>query len=447
VLKLRKDEPITGVLGPSGGTLQIHTSSPMSTPASSVSRVFIARQPILDRAGRVFGYELLHRAPSAGAEAPARAGADDRATAHLLTDSLLTVGFEALTGGKHALISVSRHFLLHGIPDGLPPSSVTLVLGGDVEADSDIVAACRDLRRAGYGLALDSVALTTGHRDLLALATYVRINFREATTPVERRRLLTGLPAGVQQMATHLDTAERFHEATTEGYAFFQGGFFGKVVVKEGRSVPTHQVAQLRLMRSLSNPNLSVHQLAELIKPDPAMCYRVLRAVNSARFARQTTVTSIPDALVQLGRDTVKRWVSLWAMASLGSGNQALMAAATVRGRFCELLTQQADDDDTEGFLLGLCSMLDAILERPLDVIITDLPLTSSTKSALLGEDTRHGRILKCAIAYEQGDWDQAIELAEAAGLNPDGLTGTYSSALQWVRDLEQLTAEAGSAA
>jgi c-di-GMP-related signal transduction protein len=419
----------------------------MPTATHSATRVFVARQPIMDRSGRVFAYELRHREPTF--TVTRQLVADDRATARVLTDGLLAIGFDALTGGRHAFINVSRQFLLDGIPAGLPSSSVILCVGADVEADAVVVEACRALHDAGYGLAIDPFLLASGG-ELLHLASYLRINFAEATTTAERTRLLGGgVPKGLALVATHVETAELFQQAVTEGYQYFQGNFFGRPAVKEGRSVPSHQISQLRLLRALNNPNLSVHQLAELIKPDPSMCYRVLRAVNSARFALQTTVSSIPDALVLLGRDTIKRWVSLWSLAGLAdNSSQALLAAATLRGRFCELLAERTDRDDAaaEGFLLGLCSMLDAILGQPMSVIVPDLPLPEAMKAALLGDDNLYSRIIRCAIAYEQGEWDEAIELAEAAGVDANALAATYAAALKWSTELERLS-EAGSAA
>lgn len=416
----------------------------MPSPSSASPRVFVARQPILDRAGRVYGYELLHRVPSGTTER--RAVADDRATARVLTDGVLAIGFEALAGSRHAVINVSRQFLLDGVPAGLPPQLVILGLGADLEADGAIVAACQERRRSGYGLALDAFLLAAAHADMLALATHVRIDVADVPASADRRRLLAGVPPTARLLATHVETPERYQEATTEGFHYFQGSFFGRAVVKEGRSVPSQQLSQLRLLRALNDPNLSVHQLAELIKPDPSMCYRLLRAVNSARLALQTTVSSISDALVLLGRDTIRRWVSLWSLASLGSGaNAALLQAASLRGRFCELLGDRSGRDDAEGFLLGLCSMLDAILERPLAVVIEDLPLAPAMKAALVGEDNFYGRLLRCAIAWEQGEWDDAIELAEAAGVDPAALPGCYASAVQWTSELDQVAG--GSAA
>lgn len=418
----------------------------MPTATSTATRVFVARQPIMDRAGRVFAYELRHRDPAFAVTR--QVVPDDRATARVLSDGLLAIGFDALTGGRHAFINVSRQFLLDGIPAGLPPSSVIFGIGADVEADAAVVEACRGLHDAGYGLAIDPFLLTSGQNDLLQVASYVRVDFSDATTTADRTRLLgAGVPKGLALVASHVETADLFQQAVTEGYQYFQGNFFGRPAVKEGRSVQSGQIAQLRLLRALNNPNLSVHQLAELIKPDPAMCYRVLRAVNSARFALQTTVSSIPDALVLLGRDTIKRWVSLWSLGSLGSeSNQALLGAATLRGRFCELLADRRDDSGAEGFLLGLCSMLDAILGQPMSAIVPDLPLPEAMKAALLGDDNMHSRMLRCAAAWEQGQWDDAIELAEAAGLEPNELAGTYAAAVKWTTELERLT-EAGSAA
>lgn len=418
--------------------------SNVTAAASSAPRVFVTRQPILDRTGRVFGYELLHR------DAGARAVADERATARVLTDGLLSIGFDALTGGRRAFINVTRQFLIDGIPAVLPPGSVTFSLGADVEADSQIIEACRALRASGYSLAIDHFALASGHTELIDCADFIRVDFMEAATNADRTRLLSaaGRP-DVALVATRVESADRFQEAVTEGYQYFQGSFFGKPAVKEGRSVPSHQVAQLRLLHALNNPNLSVHQIADLIKPDPSMCYRVLRAVNSAQFALQKEVFSISDALVLLGRDTVKRWVSLWSLAALGEkSSPELLTTATVRARCCEQLGDSTGRDDaaSQGFLLGLCSMLDAILERPMPAIVAELPLPEQIRAALLGDDNRLRRMLGCALAYERGEWDEAIELAEAAGINPELLAGTYSGALQWAYDLDRL-AKSGSAA
>src|SRR5690606_9087476 len=204
--------------------------------------------------------ELLHRdSPSATLQ---RDVADERATARVLTDGLLAIGFDALTGGRRALLNVSRQFLIGGTPAVLPPGGVIFGVGADAEADSAVVEACRQLRQAGYSLAIDHSLLAAGGAEIVALADFVRVDFTEAATTSARTRLLAGVRDGATLMATRIETGDLYQQALTEGYQYFQGAFLGQPVVKEGRSVPSHQVSQLRLLHALNNPNLSVHQLA-----------------------------------------------------------------------------------------------------------------------------------------------------------------------------------------
>ena len=213
----------------------------MPTAATTSPRVFVARQPILDRSGRVFAYELLHRESTTGAGQAAVS--DERATARMLTDGLLAIGFDALTGGSHAFINVSRQFLLDGVPAGLPPGTVVFCIGADVEADDEVVRACQGLHDVGFSLAIDPYLLVTAQPDLLHLASYLRVDFKQYATPADRmEQLRGGQVKGLALVATKVETAELYQQAVAEGYQYFQGHFFGRPAVKEGRSVPSHQI-------------------------------------------------------------------------------------------------------------------------------------------------------------------------------------------------------------
>jgi EAL and modified HD-GYP domain-containing signal transduction protein len=140
-----------------------------------------------------------------------------------------------------------------------------------------------------------------------------------------------------------------------------------------------------------------------------------------------------------LGRDTVRRWASLWVLASLNDkANSEVVATATVRARCCEVLGANATGDlSGQGFLLGLCSLLDAILERPMDAVLADLPIDPETKAALLGTDNNLRRLLDCAIAYEGGEWQKAADLAQSLGIKASTLQTAYTDAIKWSRALD----------
>jgi len=408
--------------------------------ASTLSKVFVSRQPVLDRSGRVYGYDLRHQQAERAAQPDRRSA--DQATAEVLTDALLGIGLDVLTNGRRAFLRVSQRFLLEGVPGTLQPDRVILELAGEIDGhNAEVISACEKLRAAGYSLALDHDA-STRLSPLLPMASFVRVDFSRVPTAADRQRLFpAGLPAHVAGIAAHVEHGDHLAQAIAEGFTYFQGFYFGQPVIKSGTKVPPHQVAQLRLLAALNDPDLSASKLEELVKLDPAMCYRILRAVNSAGSTTQATVHSIGEALVLLGRDTIRRWASLWTLASLGQDAHAeLLAIACVRARSCELVATSVGGSDAgaAGFLTGMCSLLDSILGQPMSTIVELLPLPNEVKQALLGKENLQRHIFDAAIAYEWGDWDRASELAELAGTDAATLAQAYATALSWAYDLRR---------
>ncbi len=387
-------------------------------------------------ARRVRGYEVLYRQT---ARATSAAGASpDVATASVI-DALFGIGFDTLTSGNRAFLNISRPLLLDGIPSVLPPDRVVLELGADIEADADVLRACRELRHAGYTLALDDFTPGDRHAELVPLAAYVKVDFQQALELAVGRP--ADLPAGTSVIAKHVETAGAFQGAVDGGYDLFQGFFLGKPLLKAGRAVCQQHVAGLTLLQALHDPDLTIAQLDNLVKRDAALCFLILRTVNSAAYALRTTVQTIREALVLLGRDTVRRWAALWALAGLGRQTHSeLLTMATVRARCCELLAASAneDHDPAEGFMVGLCSMLDAIFEQPMPVLLESTPIAGNVRAALLGTDNIARRTLDCVVAYEQGEWDTCVTLAAAANLNPAVLPKAYTEALRWSGELKQ---------
>jgi EAL and modified HD-GYP domain-containing signal transduction protein len=399
---------------------------------------FVARQPILDQTRKLVGYELLLKPAS---PSDPHASALDRTSARVISETLLSIGLETLTGGKPAFVNISRRLLLEGIPEVLPAKSVVLQLAGDVEADSEVVEACTTLRQAGYSFAVDEFVLNPWTADLVPLSSYLKVNASTIDAGTRAKLITERAPGGPALIATSVDTIGLFDALVGVGCPYFQGLFLGEPVVKRGRIVPGQQLTYLRLLRALNNPDLSVAALEELVKHDAALCHRILQTVNSAGFALRTTVRSIGDALLLLGRDTVRRWASLWALASLNErAHPEVVVMATIRARCCEILGGLIGGDDgaSDGFFLGLCSLLDTILERRMSEVLVDLPLSDEIKHALLGADSTGRRLLDCVIAYERGKWDEAVSAGRRLGLDPLRLPKAYADALRWSKELHQ---------
>ena len=401
-------------------------------------QVFVARQPILDRGRQVFGYELLMR-PTPTAEAGSVA--PDRAAATVISNVLIEIGLDTLVDGRKAFVKVGRSLLLEGIPSVLPPSRVVIELAGDIEADSEVIVACRHLKDAGYSIAVDDFILNHWTADLVPLASFLKVDYPSLADADARQKMAEcGAKHNARLVAKNVETLDLFEQAMKDGFTFFQGFFFGRPLILQGRSVPGHQLANLRLLHALHDLNLSVHQLEDLVKHDAALCFRILRTVNSAAYALRGPVHSIRDAMVYLGRDTIRRWASLWALAGMNErAHMELVSMSTVRARCCEILGEAlgGEDEGAENFLVGLCSLMDVILERPMSAILADVPLSDETRDALLGQTNRRRRLLDCIIAYERGHWDRSIVMAQSLKIKPTLMPKAYADALKWSRELE----------
>lgn len=416
---------------------------PRSSAESNGSQVFVARQGVFDQTRRIVGYELLTSATGHDAAEPT-----DRSAAQVISNAVVAVGLDELTGSRRAFVPVSRRLLLEGLPAVLPPSRMVLQLGAGIEADRDVLAACDRLREAGFTLAIDDFVLTPWTAPLVPYASFVKMRVADLDAEARTRLLTDQAAGGPALIVKDTDSTAVFDAMAAAGCRYFQGDFLGKPIVSSGRTVHAHQLTYLRLLQALNNPARSLDEIEDLVKHDAALCFRILRTVNSAGFGLRGTVTSIREALLLLGRDTVRRWASLWGLAGLNErAHTELVLIATVRARFCEVIAEGLRDEaiGTQAFLAGLCSLLDAILERPMTDVLAGLPVSADLKAALLGTDPNGAlcRLLDCAAAYERGRWQRALDAAASLGIDHARLPRAYEDALHWSRELDRQRAAA----
>jgi EAL and modified HD-GYP domain-containing signal transduction protein len=406
----------------------------------SRDRAYIARQPILDVHGRVFGYELLYRASGGAAHCEELHG---RAAARVLNDALITIGLETLANNSRAFINFTQEMLVTELATLLPPSKVVVeVLEGE-EIGVDAVVASKQLKERGYVLALDDFTPGTSADALLPYVSFVKVDVL-STSPEEREEIRRIVPANVTLLAEKVESAEMFEDMRARGYQLFQGYYFCRPVTLSGEALSTRHLAYTRLLAALNSPHVSVASVEDLVKHDAALSYRVLRCVNSAGFGIRREITSIRQALVLMGLDRIRKWASVWAMAGLSQGsNPELVTTAVLRARSCEMLGSDVSggSDASEFFLLGLCSLIDVMLGRPMDQVMAELPLSDSVRTALTSGQNVERAVLDAVVAYERGDWTDASRLGSLAGLAPDRLPSAYSDALQWAREISTVIA------
>jgi|SRR6188768_229951 len=413
----------------------------MQIDVDAPETVFVSRQPILDATGKVFGYELLHRETTT--TAPAGGEAAEAAGARGLTDVVLGLGLDTLAEGKPAFLNFTRELLVGQAATLLPAAKTVIQLRRGLQVDEAVVTACRELHDASYRLALDFISDPESER-LLPFVKFLKIDVRSMSTAAAATLVKRFSVGNAKVIAEKVESAEAFKEAKGAGFTLFQGYYFCRPITCRATALPQRKLAYLQLLAALRQPNVGVREIEEIVKHDMSLSYRVLRCVNSAAFGLRSEVTSIRQALVMIGIAPIRKWVSVWSIAGLTSGGTSELATVSLlRARCCELLGEKLGGRvaDSEMFLLGLCSLLDAILDKPLAEAIADLPLPSDVRAALLGDDNVPRQILDVVIAYENGQWDEALEKAKVLGLTEDSPATVYSDALKWARELSRAAA------
>ena len=403
----------------------------------SATQLYVARQPILDLQGQVFGYELLYRL--AAGDRSFR-GDRDIASATVLTGALLDLGLDTLTGGRVAFLNLTRSILVGNIESLVPRDDVVIEILENVAIDDEVIETCRTLHDKGYRLALDDFVPGSDAEALLPYVAFVKVDVL-ATPDAEARSLARRLkPLGIGMLAEKVETRDMYRRMRTSGYSFFQGFYFCGPVLRAGTALPAQQLTYLRLLAALNDPNQSTTSIEALIKQDVSLTLRVLRSVNSAAHAIRTEIRSIGQALFLLGIEPIRRWASVWCLTALSAnGTPELATLALVRARTCEIVGQALPDAQTsELFLVGLFSLLDVMLGIPMAAALENIPLSDDAKQALLGESNRLRTVLDAAIRYERGEWDEAIAAVSGVGVNPTTLAGAHTSALPWVQELMQ---------
>ena len=401
----------------------------ISSPGASDTR-FIARQPILDSAQQLYGYELLFRS---GATI-SFADMDCENAVQATFDLSLLLGAESFTEGHLAFINCTRKALCSRVVDTLPKDSVVLEILENVPADEETVRECRRLKAAGYKIALDDIVSTTERLELCELADIIKVDFLLTDTKQQLAIARRFARRGVQLLAEKVEMHEQFSAAVKMGYTLFQGYFFCRPQTLEARDLPSTHLGYLEILRQVYEREVDVPALARAIREEPSLCYRLLRYLNSAAFSLRP-VNSIVHALNLLGSDEIRKWVSMLTAISLaGPRSKELIRMALIRARFCELVAEHLQLDSTECFLTGLFSLLEAILDRPLTKLVEHIPISETCRAALTGASNRPGLALQLAVACGRGYWEAIPQLCAKLECSERDAWRWRTEAQSWVR-------------
>ena len=389
---------------------------------------FIARQPILDTRLQVFAYELLFRGGPQNSFQPFA-----NAASSVIADSITLFDLDMLTGHARAFVNVDEMALRLGAPRLLPADRIVVEILETVRPTEEILGACRELRSAGYQLALDDFVDSEEIAPLVEFASFLKIDFQmfDARTRRALARKYTNNNIGL--LAEKVETESEFREARELGFSYFQGYFFCKPSMVETREIPGNKAIQLQLLTAVAAPELRFDFIENLLKQEPSLLYRLLRYLNSPILGLRSEVRSVRHAMVVLGENEFRRWGSIFAIISMSAGKSPeLIRTALTRAFFCEEFSAAAGlrEKDSSLFLMGLLSITDALLDKPMREVLKSLPVIQEVKIALCGGTNRVRDVYELVLALERAEWIRLSDIAARIGCDEGKIPDCYLSAL-----------------
>jgi len=389
--------------------------------------IVFAREPIFDNQQRLYAYQLVFRDGQQGALP------EDLPTPEQEADSGPIIGLEELLSGFVSVISISKQSLLQGLPTDFTPADTVLDIPILDAQDEDLIETVRELRKQGYRISMhnDSTVDTINYE----LADYLKININHISK--HQLKQLQEDIAGykIHTIATNVQNPEQYKKCVEAGFNYFQGYFFLSRQNKHQEELPANKLSLLRLLAQVSDTNIDMEDIRKTFEHDAALSYLLMRFINNPLINKSHKIKSIKHALTYLGEMMLRKFVAIVSIAHLNQDNvQELLQVSLVRAKYCELVDAQVNDSKQamSAFMAGLFSLIDVILDRDMEVLLAQIPLSSSINQALLENSGPYYTMLASVKSLESSSWLPFKQAARDLEIEEEELHQHYLEAVKW---------------
>lgn len=392
---------------------------------------FIARQPILDRHKEVFAYELFFRD---GKDNCYPSVERDAATSRLIAKNYQTLNLDDISCSKKSFINFQPETLMSGLPASLDPENIVVELVAD-RSNTSLLDMCKHVKNMGYKIALEDSSLEPSWNEYLPFIDMLKVNTNHENLDFLTKNVNRFIDANVQLIADKVETQENFSIFRDMGFDYFQGYFFVRPVTVSNKNLPTSKLTLVDLIGASSSESFDVESVNSVIEHDVGLSYMLLRFINNPTINKRYKITSLRHALNYMGEVEIKKFIALLALANLSDDKPLeLLHLSLVRAKFCDLLGTEKNvgNNPPTAFLVGLFSMLDALLDQQMETLIEKLPLVDEVKEALCGGQNDLSVYLMLVKAFESGNWLKVIRISKMLEIDQKLLHSLFNEAILW---------------
>jgi EAL and modified HD-GYP domain-containing signal transduction protein len=374
-----------------------------------MDEVIVARQAIYNSRLETIGYELLFR--NSGSNL-AEFDNGVVATQTLINTSFLELGIEQIVGSALAFINIPANFteLIQHLPSSLEQAVLEFPI---TEVPTpETIAQIRTLVDSGHTIAIDHFCGDLATLPLLAYAHYVKIDLQQIAREKLAAIVTMAHSNSCKVIALKVENHQEFELCKNLEFDAFQGYFFNHPNLVKKEVKRSNAAVLLKLIATINDAKSSIEDIERLVAQDVSLSYKLLRYINCATFALRREITSIRDAISYIGLLQIRQWSTLLAISNAAKGKpKELLVIAIIRAHMCQqLATQSTGLNPNEAFTVGLFSLVDAVMDLPMEELLDHLPFTTAIKLALVERSGELGRLLEEVIHYEKGEWREIAE-------------------------------------
>lgn len=399
---------------------------------------YVARQPIIKCDLSTYGYELLFR-DSMNNIFPKISS--QQATSILLVEQFLQQNIDLLLQGHICFINFPRSLLLEGAAECLPSDKVVIEILEDAVPDDALLEKVKTLHKLGYTLALDDFTMSPDWDRFLPFIHIIKFDLRSTSLLQIKVFIQRNQNMPLTYLAEKVEDMAEFERVKQLGIHLFQGFFFSRPEIVKKTTIEPSQIVVMQLLNAVNQAEPDINRIEKLLRLDVSLSIKLLRYVNNLK-GNSNPISSFRQAAIYLGNIQLKRFVSMVAATSLGKDKSSeLYQMSLIRAHFCEQLaythapTQQA----SQAFIAGLFSLLDVLMDQPMETLLGTIPLSDSIRVALLERKGRLGFYLAFCEDYENANWSRVTARTTKLNLSEKEVTNLYLAATGWVK--EQLQA------
>lgn len=398
---------------------------------------FVARQPIFYETGQIWGYELLFRS---GPDYQVASVTDG----DLATFSVATSGFirsqEDVDQSKKICVNFTEKLLLDGAPHGLPSTVTVIEILEDVVPSAALIEKLIIYKQEGYLVAIDDFEAKLNLKEFIELADIIKVDVFDKRIEEIEQICDTIKSSKAIRIAEKVERSELIPALIKLGFTLFQGFYFAKPELLSDRKIGATETSKLRALQTIENPSSTVETIEKVIATDPSITYRLLRFLNSAAFGFSIHITSIRHAITLLGLKRLKNWLRMAVLSDLlGDKNPEIYALALNRGKMLEEMVNEGQIKDASAdsmFLFGMLSLIDSMLDTPMEKILNQLPLPEQIKDGYIDKSSRYYRYLKFLEALEHSMPEVFEQSCRDLGFTPKQVAEAYLRSIIWANEM-----------